>query len=213
SSPNHSYFRDNTSPKFLEAVISLLTSKGIKDIKIAQQSFLDMPIEALAQKSGLLEPCIANKVSLLDLSKIEFVKKEMLEISKEFLEADMVINLGIMKAGKASSTENLFKVIKKDNYSALKYLYSEEYIAKELSKYTDKVFTFGEAQFVQRPDKFTSYWGAVFGSRNSFNLDKVFNESTMCKVTPSFIKSIDINSIPTNGRMLSEIKRDIELVI
>jgi len=211
NNPNHAYFRENTSPEFLDATISFLKKSGITNITVAQQSFSDTPIGVLAQKSGLLEVCLKHGITPVDLSEKGFIKKGELEISKAFLEAGTVLNLGIMKAGKASTTENLFKIIKKDNYSALKYLYSEDYIAVGIKEYLSNVFNLGESYFVQREDKFTVYWGTVMGSRDSFSLDRVFNHATMTERIPGFIKGIDINTIPTVGRSIEEIRRDIKL--
>lgn len=213
NTPNHAYFRENTSPEFLEAILKFLYSKNVTKISIASQSFSDLPIEALAQKSGLLETCLKNKVALVDLSKGDFKKEGELEISDEFLKADLVINLATAKGGKAAATENLFKSLKKENYSALKYLFSEDYISKKLVNYSGKVFTFGEAYFVQRPDKFTTYWGAIFGSRNYVNLDRVFNETGMIKEMPKILKDVKIENIPIVGRNILEVQRDINIVL
>lgn len=210
---NHAYFRENTSPEFLEAILAFLFSKKAKNIRIAAQSFGDLPIEALAQKSGLLDVCLKNKIAPVDLSKGSFEKKKDLELSEEFLKADLVLNLGSLKGGKASASENMFKIMKKENYSALKYLYSEEYILKELMDFSEKVFTFGESYNVQRPDKFTAFWGTILGSRNFINLDRVFNETGKIKEMPKIIKDVQLENVPIAGRKILEIQRDINIIL
>lgn len=212
NNPVHPYFRENTSPESLSGMIRYLKGAGITDIVVAGQSFTDTPIEALAKRSGLLDTCLAEKIVPTDLSGKRFRKVGNLEISEEFLAADVVLNMGMMKAGKASSTDNLFKVIQKDNYSAMKYLYSEGPIAEEITK-TRQVFNFGESHFAQRPDKFTSYLGIALASRNSMNLDRVFNEIVSVKDMPGYIKNIDVSSISLVGRQMPEVKRDISLVM
>jgi uncharacterized OB-fold protein len=68
---SHSYLRNNTSPEFLEAVLKYLFEKRVKseNIRVCSQSFDEIPIEAKAQKSGLLEVCQRNKVMPVDLAK------------------------------------------------------------------------------------------------------------------------------------------------
>ena len=148
-SPNHSYFRENTSPEFLDAILSIVVQKT-KNIKVVGQSFNDIPIEFSAQKSGLLDVCIKYGIMPIDLGKISFTKQGKLEISKELMGADMILNIPIMKIGKISATENTFKLLSKTNYSSLKYLESEEAVIEELNKIIlDKTFTIAEADVVQ----------------------------------------------------------------
>ncbi|MGB9598789.1 MAG: hypothetical protein ACPLZH_03025, partial [Minisyncoccales bacterium] len=54
---SHPYFRDNTSPEFLDATLKYLFQFKIKpeNIKVASQSFDEIEIGPKAQKSGLLE--------------------------------------------------------------------------------------------------------------------------------------------------------------
>jgi len=47
-------------------------------------------------------------------------KKGDLEISEEVFKVDLILNLPILKIGKASSCENLFFLLKKENYLAQK---------------------------------------------------------------------------------------------
>lgn len=219
-SPKHSYFAENTSPEFLGTTIDYLIKRGakIENIKVAGQSFDEIPIEACAKKSGLLDICLKNKVQVLDLSKSNFAKKDNFEISEEVFSADLLINLPILKVGKASASENLFRQLKKENYLGLKYLSSEKEIIENLLKFLlarqseskggPPILTLAEAQNVQKRDKFVAYLGLVFGSFNSLNLDRVFAEITMTKL-PEILKNVKIEEIPILGRKVEELQYEI----
>jgi hypothetical protein len=127
-SPKHPYFAENTSPQFLKGAIQYLLQRGVRteNIRVVAQSFTDTPIGAAAQKSQLFSVCQNLKISPLDLSEGEFIKKDEkdfnFEITKEVFNVDLVINLPILKMGKISATENILKFLKKENYLQLKYL-------------------------------------------------------------------------------------------
>jgi hypothetical protein len=205
-SPNHAYFRENTSPEFLDSILKFLFEKKIKtgNIKIMTQSFNEIPIEGMAQKSELLDICLKNKIMPTDLAKSVFIKKGNLEISEEIINAEIVLNLAMMKVGKASATENLFKILKKENYSSLQYLQSEEDIAKELKNCSSNIINIGEAEFVQRMDKTIIYSGLILGSKNFLNLDRVFNEIVMADKLPEILKGVEIQNIEIAGRDIKE---------
>ncbi|HNY36268.1 MAG TPA: DUF362 domain-containing protein [Candidatus Pacearchaeota archaeon] len=207
-SPNHAYFRENTSPEFLDSVIQFLLEKNIKleNIKIATQSFNEVPIEGMAQKSGLLDVCLKNKIMPLDLSKLNFVKKDNLEISEDVLNADIVLNLSMMKMGRASASENIYRILKKENFASLKYLQSEEDIVNELKNSLSNIVTLGEADFVQKQNKTIVYPGLILGSKSFLNLDRVFNEIMMADKMPEILKGIEIQNIEITGRDIKEVK-------
>ncbi|MFA5013276.1 MAG: hypothetical protein WC520_01790 [Candidatus Paceibacterota bacterium] len=212
-SPNHAYFRENTSPDFLAGVLQFLFEKKIKpeNIKIAAQSFDETPIEASAQKSGLLDVCMKNNIAPLDIAKTNFVKQGNLEISEEITKADIVLNLSILKIGQAASTENIFKVLKKENYLASKYLYSETEIANELMGNLANTITIGEAEVIQRPDKLTVFMGLTLAGKNYLNLDRIFNEISMAKAMPKIIEEIRPENIKTVGREIKEVQYNINV--
>jgi len=162
---SHSYFRDNTSPEFLEAAIQFLIENGIKpqNIKVCSQSFDEVEIEKKAVKSGLLGICQRQKVMPLDLAKGNFVKKGDLEISEKVFKADLILNLPILKIGRASSCENLFFLLKKENYLAQKYLYSEAEIFEKLKSQIPEVLTIAEANRVQDKNEYRSLFEFGFG--------------------------------------------------
>jgi len=207
-SSTHSYFRDNTSPEFLEATLRFLFAKGIKpeNIKVGAQSFNENPIEASAQKSGLLNICLENKVLPLDLAKTNFLKKSDFEISEEVFKSDFILNLPILKMGKAAASENILQILKKD-YNPPATLPSKAWapIIKNLKEFLPEILTIGEAQFVQKPDGFTIFFGLILASFNTLNLDRVFNEISMIKDLPEILREVKIEDIQILGRKIEEV--------
>ena len=217
-SPKHPYFTENTSPQFLESLIKYLLEKGAKleNIKVSGQSFDEIPIEISAQKSQLLRVCQDFKILPLDLSKTNFIKRNQdrfsFEISEEVFNSDLIINLPILKIGKASATENILKFLKKENYLALKYLYSDEEIMENLNKVLPIYLTLADSQVVQKPDKFTAFLDLTLASFNSLNLDRVFAEIAMLKDLTEYLKKVKIDDIPIVGRKIEELQYNIEKI-
>jgi hypothetical protein len=209
-SPDYSYARENTSPEMMEAVLDFLLMKKIV-VKVGAQSFNEIPIEGLAQKSGLLDVCLKKGITPFNLALSNFVKNSDLEISEEVLNSDLVINISMLKAGRATSTDNVFKILKKENYSGLKYLSSEKDIADKLIKSVSNVLTIGEAEIVQRANKITTYLGLIFGGYNFLKVDSLFNRVIKNKGLPEVIKDMDPESIIVSGRSLKEVEQDIEI--
>jgi uncharacterized OB-fold protein len=205
---SHSYFRDNTSPEFLEATIRFLMENGVQpqNIKVCSQSFDEVEIGKKAAKSGLLEVCQRKKIVPLDLAKGNFVKKGDLEISEEVFKVDLILNLPILKIGKASSCENLFFLLKKENYLAQKYLYSEIEIFEKLKNQIPEVLTIGEANRVQDKNGIVHYLNLALASLNPKNLDRVFCELTKEKELPEMVKEVKIEGIEILGRKISEVE-------
>jgi len=216
NSPKHPHLAENTSPQFLENTIKYLTEQGIKteNIKVAGQSFDDILIKASVQKSQLLKVCQDCKVLPLDLAKTNFIKKGegdfAFDISEEAFKADLVINLPILKIGKAAASENMLKFLKKANYLSLKYLHSEEEIICNLHRILPQHLTLAEAQSVQKPDKFVTHLNLIFNSFNSLNLDRVFAEVSMVKNLPETIKKVKIEDITIIGRAVEELQYETE---
>ena len=206
-SASHSYFRDNTSPEFLDAILKFISQVGIKpaNVKVCAQSFDEIEIGQKAQKSGLLDVCQKNRVLAVDLAQRSFIKKGDLEISEEIFKTDFILNLPILKAGKASATENLFFLLKKENYLSQKYLYSEKEIFEKLGKNLPEYLTIAEADKIQDKEGFVQYLGLVFSSFNSQNLDRVFSEIVKEEKLPEILKEIKIEEIPVLGRKIGEV--------
>ena len=214
--PVHPHFAENTSPQFLESTIKYLEERGAKleNIKVSGQSFDEIPIEASAQKSQLLKVCQGYKILPLDLAKTNFVKRNQdrfsFEISEEVFNANLIINLPILKIGKASATENILKFLKKENYLGLKYLYSDDGIMENLNKVLPSYLTIADGQVVQKSNKFTAFLGLTLASFNPLNLDRVFAEITMIGDLPEYLKKVKIDGIPIVGRMVEELQYEVE---
>ncbi|TFG35871.1 MAG: DUF362 domain-containing protein [Parcubacteria group bacterium] len=214
--PKHPYFAANTNPRFLGAMVKYLVKIGAdtKNIKVAAQSFNDIPIEASAQKSLLFKTCLDYGIIPLDLSGTSFVKKTEdgmnFEISQEAFDADLIINLPILKTGKASSSENIMKLLKKENYLGLKYLYSAEEIAEKINKVLPPYLTVSDGEIIQKSNQFTFFLGIVLAGFNPLNIDRVFNEIIMFKSLPESLKKIKIEEIETVGREIEEVQCDTE---
>ena len=211
-SATHPYLAENTSPEFLESTIKYLLENGVgpHNIKVCGQSFNEFPVEASAQKSQLFKVCQEFKILPINLADKNFLKKGGLEISEEVFSADLILNLPILKMGKAQASENLFKLLKKENYLAQKYLSSNEEIFKKLIESLPKILTIAEADSVQKPDGFVAHLGLVLASFNSLILDRIFFEITMEKNLPEILKGIKIDGIPIVGREIEEVKFNVE---
>ncbi|KPJ57527.1 hypothetical protein AMJ49_00140 [Parcubacteria bacterium DG_74_2] len=204
---SHSYFRDNTSPEFLQATLNFLFQKGFKpeNIKIGAQSFDETSVESKAKKSGLLDVCLKNKISPSDLSKTKFIKKENFEISEEAFKSDFILNLPILKMGKASASENPFFLLKKENYLRLKHLSEDKEIFENLNKVLPQCLTVAEADSIQDLEKFTTFFGLAIASLNALNIDRIFFEITKKGELPEILKEIKIENIPILGRKIEEV--------
>jgi uncharacterized protein (DUF362 family) len=205
---SHSYFRDNTSPEFLEATIQFLIENGVEpqNIKVCSQSFDEVEIEKKAQRSGLFEVCQRQKIIPFDLANGKFVKKGDLEISEEAFKVDLILNLPILKIKKAISCENLFFLLKKENYLAQKYLYSENEIFEKLKEKLPEVLTIAEANRVQDKNGIVHYLNLALASFDPKNLDRVFCEIIKEKELPEMVKEVKIENIEILGRKISEVE-------
>ena len=210
-SANQTYFRENTSPEFLTGILNLLKQKvKPENIKIAAQSFGELPIEVMAERSGLLKVCLQNNIAPIDLAKTNFVKQDKFEISEEISKADIVINLGMLKSGQAQATKNAFCVLKKENYLGLKYLQSEKEIAIDLGKQLLNMITLGEAEYIQKAEGYIVFLGLILASRNFMNLDVMLNEIVQQRNLPELLEGIQSETIPIAGRQVQEVQFDIK---
>lgn len=210
---SHSYFRDNASPEFLAAVLELLLEKGakIENIAVAQQSFGDLPVGAMAQKSGLVAVCQKFGIAPRDLAEGEFIKTGEFEISKTILEADVFINLAMEKMGRAAACENMFFVLKKESYEAQAYLSSKTAVAAALAPLLKNMIVIGEAEFVPRSNKLAAFLGLALASKSPANLDRVFNEIAQSFKMPEIVKDIPAGGIPIAGRSIREVQYQAEI--
>lgn len=214
-SATHPYFAENTSPQFLEATIKYLMERGTKsnDIKVVGQSFDKIPIEASIQKSQLLRICQDYKVLPLNLAKVGFVKKDGFEISEEVFNADLIINLPILKLdsnlGVRGATENTFKFLKKESYLSFQRLPRTEETMEKLQKILPSHLTIAEGNYIQTASGFVSFLGITLASFKNINLDRVFAEICEIEPLPEWLKEVKIESIPTIGREIEEVQLNI----
>ena len=199
---SHPHFRDNTSPQFLEATLQFLFELGAKpeNIKVASQSFDEIEIGVKAQKSKLLSICQKYKVFPLNLAESEFLKKGDLEISKEAFLVDLILNLPILKMGKAQATKNLFVLLKKENFLSQKYLTSEKEIFEKLKKEIPECLTLAEVYQVQDEKGLCHYLNLILASFSPQNLDFVFFKIAKRENLPEILKGIDFEKIQIFGR-------------
>jgi len=220
--PKHPYLAVNTNPKFLESLINYLSNVGAdkKNIKVAAQSFDEVPIEASAQKSQLLNVCLQNQIVPFDLAKGNFVKKEKdgfnFEIPEEVFNSNLIINLPILKLDSKlrvrGATENVLKFLKKESYLSLQYLSSQEELMESLQKVLPNYLTIADGQTIQKTTGFTAFLGVILASLNPFNLDRVFAEITMVSNLPECLKKIKIENIPIVGRKVEEVQYNLNYV-
>lgn len=203
-SSNYSYFRENTSPEFISAIIDFLINNNVnpEKIMIATQSFNENPIEASAQKSGLLSACTKKGIMPFNLAQGSFVEHDGLEISKSVIDADLVINLPLLKGGDAMATKNLFKILKTNPAN-------QKEIAQKLNALAN-IITIAEAEYTQRPNKTIIFTGLIFGGKNTLKIDRIFSEIVFHKQLPELVKDIKVEEIETNGRQIEEVRYNIE---
>lgn len=214
-SVSHPYFRDNTHPEVLREAIKLLIKGGAKpeNIKVAGQSFSEIPIESMAKKSQLLSVCLENKVNCLDLGTMGFKRIEkdglIFEISEEIFKNDLVINLPILKLdsklGLRGALENLIRAWKKESFLGQKYLYDEEDLILKLKNVMPEILTIADGTIIQKSNKQSAILDLILASFNPSNLDRVFAEITMVPL-PKYLKSVKIEEIPVSGREIGEVQ-------
>ncbi len=208
----HPYFAENTSPEFLESIIKFLIQCGAdsKNIKIASQSFDDIPVEASAQKSQLLQTALKYKITVLDLAQTKFIEKNTdnfaVQISEQVFQNDLIINLPILKLDSKTkikgATDNILKLLSKKSYLNADY----QNILKKINKVLPEYLNLAEAISIQKTNKIVTYLGLVLASFNSLNLDRIFAEIIMTENLPEYLKDIKIENIPITGRHLDELK-------
>lgn len=211
TSPSHPYLRENTSPQWLEILIKFLLENGLKkdNIKVGGQSF-NFSLKEILKKSKILDVCQKLDVEFLDFSKRNFKKKEMsekiFEISKDVLSSSLIINLPILKIGKVSALENIFSILKKDNYFSLKYLFTDKEIFKNLRNFLPPILTIAQGDYIQTKTKFVVYLNLILGSFNLLSLERIFFEIIPQKEIPEALMEIKLENVRIIGRELEEVK-------
>ena len=218
-SPKHSYLAENTSPQFLEGLIKYLLEIGAeaKNLKVAGQSFDEIPIEISVQKAQLLKVCQDYKILSLDLAETSFVKKDGLEISDEVFDSDLIINLPILKLdsglGVRGATENTLKLLRKESYLSLQYLTNPEEAVGKFQKLLPSHLTIADGNNIQAVSGFVSFLGIALASFNPLNLDRIFAEICEIEPLPGWLGKVKIESIPIAGRGIRELQYNLKNTI
>ncbi len=118
--PAYPYQGVNTNPPVLDALLTILKSAGIDkaNITVAEQAPKGIPTAAAAAKAGLVKVCQKHEVNMLDFADSAFSETKSksctFNIAKPVLEADIVINLPVMKTHSqwkiAGAMENLIRI-------------------------------------------------------------------------------------------------------
>lgn len=217
----HPYQAFNTNPQFLDGLLQVLFARGAasKNIRVAGQGFENLPIEVLAKKSKMLEVCLYNKISVLNLEKTKFKRVEkdhfIFDISEEVFNNDLIINLPILKLdfqiGVRGAMENMVRFLKRESFFGLKYLYGEDILIERLQEVLPKYLTIADGIVIQRSTGFNAFLNIVLGSFNSLNLDRVFTEVCMVRKPPEFLERVKIEDISVVGRRIEEVQLNAEL--
>ncbi len=219
-SAQHPYFRENTSPQFLDAALRYLLAQGVsrENIKVAAQTFDEVALETAAAKSRLLEVCQQNKVSPLNIAQTSFVKRDTggmtLEVSEEAFNSDFILNLPIMKLDNELKVrgplDNILRLLNKDSFLSVKGLPEYQKIAPALQKVLPAFLTTAEAISIKKSTGYTAFLGLILASFNPLNLERVFAEITLQKELPGHLKNIKIQDVPIAGRDIKALQYDIE---
>jgi len=220
--PAYEYQATTTSPKLLEALITWLKKKKVKDIVIAEQSIIPEETMAAAKKSGILAVCKKHEIKFIDLSESEFVEKETsgfnFRISKDVMDRK-VINVPVMKTnsqiGISGAMENMVRVADKETQNKM---YGED-IEKTLPKLIGvfpKFLSIGDATIGMHGQGPTvlgepAFLNMLFVSKRAVSLDKVFAQASMLEI-PDYVnealknENIDSKEIEIVGDELEAVK-------
>jgi len=203
SQPSHAYYRDNTSPEFLDAFLEFLLIKGVKaeNIKVLGQSFDSIPVEGKAQKSGLVAVCMKYKVAPMDIAKGQFAQVRGYSLSKEALDANLVIAVPIAKAGRISACESLLQVLEKDE--ALHFKMERDAIADLASAFPNLII-FMDGVHIQNRQEVVEFLGVGLAGRNPLFVDKVFAEIIKDENQHPAIKNISPEMIRILGNQIKD---------
>jgi len=203
SQPSHAYYRDNTSPEFLDALLEFLLIKGTKaeNIKVLGQSFDSIPVEGKAQKSGLVAVCMKYKVAPIDVAKGQFVQSRGYSLSKEALDADLVIAVPIAKAGKISASESLLQVLEKGE--SLHFKMERDAITDLASAFPNLIILM-DGVHIQNRQEVVEFLGVGLAGRNPLLIDKVFAEIIKDENQHPAIKNINTEMIKILGNQIKD---------
>ncbi len=231
----YSYQALTTNPKTIKAIIEYLIEKGVtkENITIAEQVQFGEAEKAFA-KSGFSSLAKEFGVKLLDLSKTEFIEKEdseiKLEISKEFFNKDIIINVPVMKThlllGISGALENMSRIVSKKSYKELeKNLPKAIKAIAILNKLIPKYLTIGDATIGMQGNGPAQYGEPAFlnmilASKDPVALDKIFQEIGLLRKVEHIetasklgIGSADLVDIEVVGENLDACRRELKPAI
>jgi uncharacterized protein (DUF362 family) len=184
-----------TNPAVLECVIKHLISSGTPpaNIMVGESGSMGFDTTKAFRKIGITEICKKHGVGLSDFSQGEFVTKKVringkdmsLDIAKDVIEADMIINAPVIKThfqtGVSMALKNMFGILSFESRKLVHKFALDAGIA-HLSKILPGYMTVGDGTFglegfgpsiLGTPGK----WGLIFASN-----DPVAHDATVCRL-------------------------------
>jgi len=200
--PAYQYQSVTTNPELLDALITYLKEKGIKDIVVAEQAMLGNDTMASAKKAGILDVCKKHEISFIDLAKSEYIEKTYdnfnFRIAREILERK-VINLPVMKTNSqiviSGAMENMLRIVDEETQKKM-FKNDIEKTLPKLIKVVPEFLSIGDATIglqAQGPTLLgePAFLNMLFLSKDPVALDAVFTEASMLK-KPHYLKIADV---------------------
>lgn len=222
--PAYSYQAVTTNPRLLDAIITYLKEKNIRDIIAAEQAMTGNNTMDAANKSGILDICKKHSIDFVDLGKCEYAEKDAdglkLRVAKDFLDRK-IINVPVMKTnsqiGISGAIENMLRVVGEDTQKAM-FAGDIEKTLPKLLKALPNFLTVGDATIGLQGQGPTSlgepaFLNMLFVSNDPVALDTIFAGMGMLTM-PDYIKEAaslgvgenDIKSIEVVGDELEAIR-------
>ena len=196
--PTYPYRAVTTNPELLNALITYLKEKEVKDIVVAEQAMLGNDTMASAKKAGVLDVCKKHEIPFIDLAKSEYLEKTYdnfnFRIAREILERK-IINMPVMKTNSqiiiSGAMENMLRVVDEDTQKGM----FEKDINKTLPKLIKTLpefLTIGDATIGLQGNGPTllgepAFLNMLFLSKDPVALDAVFAESGILTI-PQYVK-------------------------
>jgi uncharacterized protein (DUF362 family) len=216
--PAYGYQAVTTNPKILDALITYLKEKKVKDVVVAEQAMIGNDTMAAAKKSGILDICKKHSVDFVDLKKCEYVEKSVdsfkFKIAKDFLERK-IINIPVMKTNSqiviSGAIENMLRVVDEETQKAM-FTEDIEKTLPKLLKALPTFLTIGDATIGLQGQGPTllgepAFLNMLFVSKDPVALDTIFVEMGMLTM-PEYIKEAANLGIGNNDTKSIEVVGD-----
>jgi len=210
--PAYGYQAITTNPKILDALLSYLKEKGVKDVVVAEQAMIGNDTLTAAKKSSILDVCKKHDVNFIDLRKCDYVEKEVdgtkFKIAKDFFDRK-IINIPVMKTnsqiGISGAIENMLRVADEETQKVM-FREDIEKTLPKLLKALPNFLTIGDATIGLQGQGPTilgepAFLNMVFISKDPVALDTVFVKMGTLPM-PEYIKvssSLGIGNIDTKS--------------